>query len=118
MRKLLMLAVLLVTGVLSAPLVQADTINVTWTAPTTRTDGTPLAASEIGKYEVFSDGAYVQEVGAGMTTLDFTMTSGQHCLQMRTVDTDGRAGPLSAEKCFTILAPPNQMTINVNVVPE
>ena len=115
------------SGVTSSPTaIAAQTATLSWQAPTTRMDGTPLAASDIAKYTVYySIGSAptltspsVDVTGATTTTIDLTLTPS---LTAQTVyfaatatDTNGSESPLSAvvSKSFLVnsTAPPSAPT--------
>jgi hypothetical protein len=92
--------------------------QITWTAPNTRTDGTALPPDEIGHYDLYADGALLQAVPAGESSIQISMTPGNHCFEMKTVDTDGRESDFSNEACKVLpsAAPPNALTIDVIIV--
>lgn len=101
---------------------RADNLQWSWTAPTTRTDGTPFdMATEGSGYQVwFND---VQEVdangdplllSAGANQLTKIFPAGQICAEFATKDVDGRVGPKSAPVCKDVLAPPGEPS-NVTV---
>ena len=89
--------------VLAASRVFADSLTVTWTAPTEREDGTPLPASEIAGYRLMRwfNGAEQPEVSLAsipsVATLD--VQPGKHCVAMRTVDTDGLESAPTDQVC-------------------
>jgi len=85
------------------------------TPPTDRTDGTPLALTEIAHYNFYMsfDSGPVVLIGATqIQNGEFTdvidvdaQTPGTYALSYSTVDTDGREGPLSPPLTIEILAP-------------
>lgn len=88
-----------------APLAaKADLINVTWTPPTAREDGTALPPAEIDGYRlVWTVSGSVQPdkiVPAGAQyTLDTGALRGLVCVKMATIDTDGLESVLSDQAC-------------------
>jgi len=72
--------------------VAADVLDLTWTAPTTRVDGTPMPASEIKHYRLsWTVKGVVQpdKVVTGVSyALDTGALVGRTCVVIRTVDTD------------------------------
>ena len=95
MKYLLSLALLV-----SFPVV-ADVVDVTWTAPTTRVDGTPLTAAEIKHYRLSWTVKGVAQPDKTVTgtsyALDTGTLSGRTCVVLRTVDTDNlESDPTSA----------------------
>ena len=73
-------------GVFSAPAV--STLN--WTAPTTRTDGTPLAPTEIQEFRVY----YGIDIGESPLAIgpDYTAVSGENAAEI-TIDLTPRPEP-------------------------
>lgn len=97
---------------------QADDLTWTWTAPTARTDGTPLAASEIEGYRLRLNGAVrTSLLSAGSTTLvEVVSAAGDVCAEFQTVDTDGRESTWTAPVCKTVMAapnPPSSVTVTI-----
>lgn len=81
--------------------------TLTWTAPTTRTDGTPLQLSEIGSYDLFMDNSLLFEnISASATSAIVTGFTGVHTFTMRTTDTGGLISPLSAPLTADFGIPP------------
>ena len=94
------------------------TSELSWDAPTTRVDVTPLAASDIQEYQIFyaiddtpsitSSAATVVSVGESVTilTLDLPPREAPYVVSFAilTVDTDGLKSPLSdaASKTFNV----------------
>jgi len=94
------------------------TSELSWDAPTTRVDVTPLAASDIQEYQIFyaiddtpsitSSAATVVSVGESVTilTLDLPPREAPYVVSFAilTVDTDGLKSPLSdaVSKTFQI----------------
>jgi hypothetical protein len=81
---------LLSTLLLIAPLSFAATYNVTFTAPTTRESGAPLAASEIKHYELLDSygGSVTTYVIYGSESTIVLVQPGSHTLTAYTVDSD------------------------------
>lgn len=82
----------------------ADTVDLTWTPPTQRVDGSALATTEIAGYRLswsINGAAQTDKtVPAGSTyTLDTGALVGRVCVVMRTVDTDGLESDPTAEVC-------------------
>ena len=78
--------------------------NVSWTAPTTRSDGTPMSLSDIDGYRIYygtSRGNYTQQVnitnGAATSRTVNNLPVGQYYLVMTTYDQDGRESAQSPE---------------------
>lgn len=82
----------------------AHTVKLSWTAPSTREDNTPLALSEIAGYEVyyFQDGSSqdqgaTQIINGGSTTstqLDIS-SAGTYFFAVAAIDRNGQASSLS-----------------------
>lgn len=82
--------------------------TIYWTNPTTRTDGTALPVTEIGKYQVYLDNVLVVDnVPAASTSATLNIVNGTHTLTMRTIDTEGRAGPFSVALSVVVKSPPS-----------
>lgn len=74
-------------------------VVLTWAAPVTRVNGTPLAGSEIAGYAIIKDGAAITTVTG--STLTYTDTAASTCTAnlwgVSTVDTGGLSStPASA----------------------
>ena len=114
---LLMLALLLVGPVMDAgavgPVVSPATCAITWTAPSTNVDGTPLV--DLARYEVqvgsapgtFSSPAVAVPVvapapvpGSSVTWLCVGVTDGQRYARVRAVDLAGNPSAWTAEVPF------------------
>lgn len=94
-------ALVLLLGVTAA---RADTLNVSWSAPTERVDGTQLPASEIAGYlldwTVRGNAQATLTLGAVTSyTLDTGTLTGRTCVTLRTVDTDGLTSDPSETVC-------------------
>jgi hypothetical protein len=79
-------------------------LNLNWTAPTARADGSALALSEIGGYRIYYgtsrgnySGTYNQSNGAATSATVSNLPSGTYYLVMSTYDTSGREGSRSSE---------------------
>ena len=81
--------------------VKDQTVTVEWNAPTARTNGYPLAPTEIAGYHVYLDGVKLDETSD--LTLQFTAPlSGRHRVQVKTIDVYGLESDLSAAWEFSI----------------
>ncbi len=69
---------------------------LTWTRPTTRTDGTPLPADQISGYMLEIDGQ-MTFVGNVLAYTAMQPTGSIHVYRIATVDIRGRMGPWSKE---------------------
>lgn len=84
------------------------TVTVSWTAPQTRADGTPMVLSEIGGYRVYygtQTGIYTDEVDIDDGTAEQVTVetgSGDYFFVVTTVDTEGRESEFSQEITITI----------------
>lgn len=96
--------------------VHMSTVTLTWTDPTTRTDGSPLAASEIASVEIFDSAASNPAVPIGTvaggvgTFVTGTLTVGVHTFTVEVTDTTGHVSGASNPFTATIaatLAPPS-----------
>lgn len=99
------LALVIYAAAISNAQVVSDT--VTWQAPTTRSDGTPLAPSEILQYRIawarVAGGPYTEgSATVAGDVLTFTRTDrapGRACYVGFTIDTAGLESVASAESC-------------------
>jgi hypothetical protein len=116
---ILILSALAVLPALSSA-VHAAPVNaaLSWTAPTTRVDGTPLAASEIAEYRIYSgvasdawgvdkDSPHMKVTSgtSQVVTIELTPRAEPYVLQFaaRAVDTKGNVSPLSNIASTTVL---------------
>lgn len=105
----------------------APGFKLTWSAPTTRADGTALPAAQIKGYNV-----YVQAPGATtspkvnaavVTALTYTytpatmVTTGPYCFALTTVDTGDLESAQSDKFCIKYVNLPDQETIIIPVAP-
>jgi len=90
--------------------------KLTWTAPTTRVDGTKLPATEISGYElVYADGKALATVTG--TSHVITPPVGKTCYKARTIDTGKRVSAWTPEVCVTVaVAAPKAPVMKVEVV--
>ncbi len=96
-----------------------------WTNPTTRTDGSPLAASEIAKVDIFdsaSPGAPIGSITDGSTTFATgVLTVGDHSFTAVVTDTTGHvSGPshvATATIAPTVAAPAAISDLAVTINP-
>ena len=93
---------------------QTSTLQFQFVAPTERLDGTPLAVSEIDRFELWTVAEDFQEAvkiadiaGDNQDYLlnSYDLTSGS-CFVLYAVDTQGVSGPPSEEAC--VLAQPGE----------
>lgn len=102
---------LFLTMLLLLFIIPANAGTISWVIPTTRTDGTTLLVTEIGKYQLFVDNVLtLDNLSATTTSASLTLNNGTHILAMRTVDLEGRVGPFSAALSVEIKSPPNAPT--------
>lgn len=111
----------------------ADELSWTWTAPISRTDGTAFDMATEGQgYMVwFNDVLEVDTNGdplmlsEGANGISKVFPSyGQICIDVATVDKDGRIGPkhsavhgITGGTCKEVLAPPGSVTnLTVNII--
>lgn len=70
----------------------AASLIFTYTAPTTRTDGTTLAASEISGYQLTGSGLTI-DISANVSEYiaeGYEIAPGANCFDLVTIDTNGR----------------------------
>lgn len=114
----------LVLLLLAFPL-HAATLNISWTAPTTCTDGTPISGCAITKYTVYSGlqgqaKTVLGTTGPTVTTFSAANTGpGNWCIQV-SASSSGGEGPLSSEACKLVPVPapgaPGTPTLTLTVV--
>jgi hypothetical protein len=105
------LASLLLTGAVQAQTLNQATLN--WTAPTTYTDGTPIAAGTLVTYNVYqgpSGTIKVKTPSSPLSVASVTITTGfvtgtVWCFQVSSI-ANGLESALSAEACKTFPFPP------------
>lgn len=88
-----------------------------WTAPTERTDGSPLAAGDIAGYTLSCDGGVIAKPGATVTTfkLATALAAGAHACSMTVTDTAGTESAMSNTVNFTVVLPPPKAPGTVTV---
>lgn len=80
-----------------------STMDVTWDPPTQRVDGSNLPPSEIREYNIYVNASYHSTVDGQETTAGVVVNgAGNYCINVTTVDQDGRESVFSNEKCITI----------------
>lgn len=101
----LLLSLSMVHGALAA---SSQSVSASWTAPTTRMDGTPLAPTEISNYKLYysvgsaptADSKFVTVKDATTATLNLTLapspTAQTVYVAVTAVDMDGLESPMSA----------------------
>jgi len=97
-------------------LVMADTMPVSWTPPTERSDGSALTPPEIANYRVFDNDVALPDLVPGdATSVTLTLPPGDHRIYLTTIDTFGRESVPSEEKFVPGGAPnpPSQILIIV-----
>ncbi|VAW54750.1 hypothetical protein MNBD_GAMMA06-574 [hydrothermal vent metagenome] len=88
----------------------ANALNLTWTAPSEREDGTGLSLSEIAGYRIYygpEAGDYQNQINIDDTSADDAqvtqLESGVYYVVMTTIDTDGRESAYSSEVVVQLL---------------
>ena len=97
-------------------LVLADTMPVSWVAPTERTDGAVLNPEEISHYRVWVNDIVLPDSVPGTdTSVTLTLPPGDQTIYLTTVDTFGRESVPSESKFIPGGAPnaPGQILIIV-----
>lgn len=85
--------------------VQADTFTISWTPPTHRVDGTPLAESELAKYSFYCDDTLLTDfqVIPGIWEMDITITQyGAFVCGLTVWDLGGLESDMSNTLTFTV----------------
>lgn len=127
--------IFIIIAMLAVSVVHADTLNWSWDAPTTRTDGTPFDMTNDGAgYQIMFNGVLEMDgsgnpllLSPGANGLSKDFPAGDVCIQVATQDTDGRLSTFtdavndsSQTACKGVLAPPGQVTnitVTITVVP-
>jgi large repetitive protein len=79
------------------------TVTLTWTAPTTRVDGSPLAPEQIAGTHVFDGASEIGAVqGAANTFTTGALSAGEHSFTVVVHDTDGNLSAPSNVAAATI----------------
>lgn len=92
---------LLVTlGLVTMAVAQAKTMS--WTHPTERVDGSPLAVTEIAETRIYCDGEAAIVVAAPASSYQY-LTPGTHTCHATTVDTQGLESDPSNTITFEVL---------------
>ena len=132
----LLVGLVITLALLPAAQAAPATSELSWTAPDTRVDGTPLAAGEILEYRVFytvdgpidASGEYVAVTGTSVAetiTLDLIPRAEPYTINfaVRTVSTDGLESALSetVSKTFDVdstanPAAPTRLQFTINCV--
>jgi hypothetical protein len=87
-----------------APAADTGSMSMSWTAPATRADGSPMSLADIDGYHIYygdSAGSYPSRVditdGSVVTATVNNIPSGTYYLVMSTYDVDGRESTYSSE---------------------
>ena len=116
MKKIICLLVLLAG--FTANVFAAESITVTWAAPATRADGSPLAPDEIAGFEVYrcESGDPFVTIASDKNSYTDPVTPEQvsYCYQLATVDTNGMRSQLS-NPVSVALTPPAAVNITITV---
>lgn len=94
--------------------------NLSWTLPTTFTDGTPIPAGDLTSVQIYrkvGTGAYslYKTIPIGTTYADTNLASGTYCYEAAVVRSNGIASALTNEVCKTVdTRVPNTFTLTVN----
>ena len=110
------LFIVLICLISSVKAQESQKLLFTYTAPTTRIDGTALPASEIAGYEL-SGGGLFAEISKDVIeyeALDYTLPRDGACFSLITKDTSGnRSEPATA--CIAALPnPPTEFTVTIS----
>jgi hypothetical protein len=95
-------------------IIAMSTATLTWTLPTTRVDGSPLAATDIASIDIFDSGAAIGNApGAATTFTTGVLTVGAHGFTVVVNDTTGHQSAPSNVASVTVaptLAVPSAVT--------
>lgn len=80
------------------------TATLTWTLPTTRVDGSPLAVTDIASVHIFDGGVEIDHVGAVTSFTTDVLTVGQHDFTVTVTDTTGHTSAASNVSSVTVVA--------------
>lgn len=80
-----------------------SSVSITWTAPTTRVDGSALAASDIGGFSIMFNNKITNVPGTLRAYKFVNVAPGTYTIQMTTTDTKGLVSAASATKTVTIM---------------
>lgn len=106
----------LCAAVITASPLQASSeasLIFTYTAPTTRTDGTTLAASEIAGYQLTGSGLTI-DISADVSEYiaeGYEIAPGANCFELVTIDTNGRRSEPAATCLPAAPNPPSSFTV-------
>jgi len=115
-------------AVLIGSVANAATMDVAWTSPTTRTDGTALLPTDIATFRVYygtATGVYGSQVdvndGTAVSTSIGLLPGGTYFVVMSVIDTLGQESIMATEATITLgTAPPKTvtgLTVTVGVSP-
>ena len=85
----------------SKPVAETTTLTLSWTPPTTRQNGDPLTAAELGGYEIYqvnpdgTDKIILVEDGAATSHEIEISESGEYMFAIASVDADGLKSDIS-----------------------
>lgn len=100
--------------------VYAVDTDLTWTNPTTFTDGSPIPDGDLASARIYrkvDTGTYgiYQTIPIGTSFKDADLANGVYCYKVSVVRTNGIESPQSNEACKTVdTRIPNAVTISVN----
>jgi hypothetical protein len=79
-------------------------VQLSWRAPTTRSDGTPLSVGEIDSYILLMNGSVLSDAipGDAVTATVDIFLPGEFCFRLATRDLSQRVGPLSPAACWLV----------------
>jgi hypothetical protein len=91
-----------------------STATLTWTNPTTRTDGSPLAPEDIAWVDVYDNGADIMSIGGAATSATTgNLTVGSHKFSVVVHDNKGQQSAqsnISTVNIFPVVGAPNAVT--------
>lgn len=82
-------------------------VSLTFTAPVTRKDGTPLALTDIDHFSLTRNGTEIEKIGPTgpvITTSDDTPLTGSDDYEVFTITTDTFVSPASNDAIVTVVA--------------
>jgi len=114
-----LLAVLLLTLSANA---YADTADIIWNEPTTRTDGSELLLTEIAGYKLYINSVPYKDPLTNVILIKNTSKTitfiGENIINLTTIDIDGRESPFSPDIVISGKSSPNYPDVTITITIE